>query len=324
MRDTAAAGRSTRGDHMIEYNTRLVRWAELWFGEPEIPGRFDAVIHHRSPVRSKAGRCTDFFTLQVDLRKSIDELFAAVSRNTRAQIRKSTEVDEFRFDFIDHPSVSEIESFIAFYDEFADATNLPRVQRARLYGLLKSGSLSLSKVSTPTRTMTWHANMSRDAHVGLLFSASHFRSEDSPEMRKAIGRANRRLHWEEFLRYKKQGLETYDFGGWYDGVSDSRKLSINRFKEEFGGTRVLTFTIVEDRRFRAKFKTLIDKCRALATSTGKSASRVLVSAAASTVGMRHTKQSSSDVTTRVRGVNPIASTFSRSSSSERRFSTTLS
>ena len=246
---------------MIEYRTAFTRCAEFWFGEPEGAGHYDAVIRHRAPYRIEAGKCTDFFTLHVDLTRSSESIFEAFSRNTRAQIRKSIDGDDFRFEFMDRPTLADVEGFIDFYDRFADANGLSRMHVPRLIGMLNSGALSLTKVATADRTLTWHANVSRNAHVGLLFSASHLRLEESSEIRKMIGRANRRLHWEEMQRFKQQGREIYDFGGWYEGTDDAQMLSVNRFKEEFGGRKVLTFTIVEDRTFRAKCKAFVNEIR---------------------------------------------------------------
>lgn len=67
-----------------------------------------------------------------------------------------------------------------------------------------------------------------------------------------IGRANRRLHWEEFQHYKALGYRLYDFGGWYEGTEDKQKVLINQFKEEFGGTKVHAFASEENRTLLAK------------------------------------------------------------------------
>jgi hypothetical protein len=40
--------------------------------------------------------------------------------------------------------------------------------------------------------------------------------------------------WSDILRYKAEGLEIFDFGGWYQG-SDLAMLKINDFKRGFGG-----------------------------------------------------------------------------------------
>jgi hypothetical protein len=170
---------------------------------------------------------------------------------------------------MDRPTLVDLEAFIDFYDRFADANKLSRMHVPRMAGLLNSGALSLTRVATPDRVLTWHANVSRNAHVGMLFSASHLRLEESPEIRKMIGRANRRLHWEEMLRFKQQGRKVYDFGGWYEGTEDSQMLSINRFKEEFGGSKILTYTIVEDRTLRAKCKTVFNQIRRALLGSGR-------------------------------------------------------
>jgi len=56
-----------------------------------------------------------------------------------------------------------------------------------------------------------------------------------------IGRANCFHTWHDILRFQRQGIETYDFGGWYGGTENAEKLRINRFKESFGGKVVPEF-----------------------------------------------------------------------------------
>jgi len=249
---------------MIEYRTRFKRCLELWFDAPEPPGDFDVVVRHRSPRPGKKGVTTNFYTLQLDLTKSCDELFAGFDRNTRAQIKKSTSLDDLRIEFFDHPSMIELDEFMDFYDQFAESKQLPLLHRARIHGHRDSGCLSLTRVMHEGKPLTWHANVRYMVHVGMMFSASHFRSEDSPEMRKMIGRANRRLHWEELQHYKNQGCKIYDFGGWYEGTTDKQRLLINQFKEGFGGTQVLAYTSEEQRTPLAKLISLWNRLRGLA------------------------------------------------------------
>jgi hypothetical protein len=54
-------------------------------------------------------------------------------------------------------------------------------------------------------------------------------------MDRAIGRANRFHHWMDILDFQDEGMFQFDFGGWYPGSKDEARLSINRFKESFGG-----------------------------------------------------------------------------------------
>jgi lipid II:glycine glycyltransferase (peptidoglycan interpeptide bridge formation enzyme) len=43
------------------------------------------------------------------------------------------------------------------------------------------------------------------------------------------------------MRFQSEGEEIYDFGGWYAGKRDQKRLGINRFKEEFGGKIIRNF-----------------------------------------------------------------------------------
>jgi len=43
------------------------------------------------------------------------------------------------------------------------------------------------------------------------------------------------LHWFDIQYFKTYSFINYDFGGWYSGSTDIKKLRINKFKEEFGG-----------------------------------------------------------------------------------------
>jgi lipid II:glycine glycyltransferase (peptidoglycan interpeptide bridge formation enzyme) len=62
-----------------------------------------------------------------------------------------------------------------------------------------------------------------------LYSASHFRMADSPELKKMLSQANRYLVWKCILLFKEKGYKFYDMGGLsYDD-------NIRRFKLGFGG-----------------------------------------------------------------------------------------
>ncbi len=71
----------------------------------------------------------------------------------------------------------------------------------------------------------------------------------------AIGRANRLLFWTDILHFQQHGLHALDFGGWYPGQSDTRRLGINKFKEGFGGQRASTYMC--DRGCTLKGKTAL-------------------------------------------------------------------
>jgi lipid II:glycine glycyltransferase (peptidoglycan interpeptide bridge formation enzyme) len=108
--------------------------------------------------------------------------------------------------------------------------------------------------------------------VSLLHSASVLPSESDADLRAIIGRANRRLHWEDMVFFRSEGVATYDLGGWYIGQRDQRKLGINIFKEQFGGRVVQEYNCDLRLTSRAKVLARVPKgLRKLASRAGHSA-----------------------------------------------------
>jgi len=238
---------------MVAYKTRWKHYVELWFDEPDPAEDDDAdvVVRRRALKPDRRAQIEEFHSLQIDLLQSPESIHARFTRNTRAQIRRSTESDDLQFDFFDHPTAAQTDEFIAFYDAFALSKGLAPLSADYADAHRRSGHFSLTRVRRGDEDLVWHANVSSGSYIGLAYSASQLRSAEQ-EARRLIGRANRRLHWEELLRFRAQGHRCYDFGGWYEGRSDPERLSINRFKEEFGGKKVVLFASIENRTFVAK------------------------------------------------------------------------
>jgi len=236
---------------MIAYSTRWKTYVELWFDEPDPDTDVDVLTRCRALSPPHSGQCETFYSLRIDLSEPAEAIYARFTRNTRAQIRRSVESDQLEFDFFDDPTVEQMAEFIAFYDAFAQSKGLEPMSPEYAEAHRLSGQCSLSRVRRGREDLVWHANVSYGGHVGMMFSASQLRLAASEE-RKLIGRANRRLHWEELKHFQAQGRQDYDFGGWYEGHTDEEKLSINRFKEEFGGKKVLLYAGLENRTLVAK------------------------------------------------------------------------
>ena len=61
------------------------------------------------------------------------------------------------------------------------------------------------------------------------------------EDRALVGRANRWLHWQDMLRFKRMGMKRYDWGGLFEDESVPERAGLNRFKKDFGGQPVRTY-----------------------------------------------------------------------------------
>jgi hypothetical protein len=120
--------------------------------------------------------------------------------------------------------------------------NQPKVRRAWLFLLAASDSLHFSRISEAGGpVLVWHGYLRTRNRVTLLYSASSIPADATSAWRSKVGRANRFQHWQDLLRFKDSQISLYDFGGWYEGKSDQKRLQINRFKEEFGGTIVRNY-----------------------------------------------------------------------------------
>jgi len=105
-----------------------------------------------------------------------------------------------------------------------------------------SGSLQFSRIAEEGGpTLVWHSYYRSHNRVTLLSSASLVPAGESSARRNKVGRANRFQHWQDLLRFKNDQIALYDFGGWYEGKSDQKRLGINKFKEEFGGEIVRNY-----------------------------------------------------------------------------------
>jgi hypothetical protein len=219
-----------------------VRIAEIWFDDDYGAARADIVRFRNRSTPPEEGHCVEWNTLIVDLAQEVVEIEAKIKSDARYAIRRAAAKDNLIYKYHDQPVDEAMETFLAFYRQFAGATGLPSISAAHLRLLRESKQLILTTVQTPSgEDLVWHSYLCGKDRVRLLHSASLFRTADNSGYRQLVGRANRYHHWIDFMKFKEAGFRTYDFGGWYAGTEDSDKLRINRFKEEFGGTVVPTY-----------------------------------------------------------------------------------
>jgi hypothetical protein len=249
---------------MVEYRTRTKRYLELWFDEPEPrAGRYDVVVRHRAPQPGPRDASQPFHSLQIDLGQSADEIFRGFTQNARSQIRGSLKRDELRFEFDARPGPALRQEFEQAYDALARAKGLPALPALRLAAYFDSQCTVLGRVADAQRTLVWHVYVTSGSSVTLMYSVSLYRDGDD-EFRKLVGRANRRLHWEELQHFQREGFRLFDFGGWYEGSEDEQRLAINLFKEQFGGKKVVLFDVIENRSLVAKAIEAVKRLRGAA------------------------------------------------------------
>jgi hypothetical protein len=227
---------------MIVYQKKFIRIAECWIGEDPDASGVDLLRCFQQPQPVKNMFCRDFYTILLDLTQDNDALLAKMTRDTRYEIRRAAARDQFVYDYWDGRVPQVIEEFSAYFDRFATQKKQPKLNRPWLSRLAEAGALTISRIAeTSGETLVWHGYHRGRDRVTLLYSASLFRSNPTSAYRNRVGRANRFQHWQDMLRFKNEGLSTYDFGGWYEKDKDQERLRINKFKEEFGGEVVRNY-----------------------------------------------------------------------------------
>jgi hypothetical protein len=227
---------------MIIYATRWLRRGKVWFDDQPTDIKVDVIryVHRKEPVVGAQNR--EVHTLVVDLRKTPADLLAAMTKDTRYEIRRAADKDKTTYRCWHIDMAESLARFVEFYNRAAALKNIPPAPAAYLKVLADAGVLDLSTaVDMGGKELVWHAYYRGPRRVQLLHSGSIFREMTDNSFRNLIGRANRYLHWQDMLRFKDASLLAYDFGGWYAGNSQQEFLRVNQFKEEFGGAVVREF-----------------------------------------------------------------------------------
>ena len=172
-------------------------------------------------------RCRLNHTSIVDLTQSEDELMASFKSNTRNEVRRAIR-EGFFFEPVDN-----VEEFVEFYNAFAREKHLDCISSDKITRL--EGNVAMYKSGLNGATMTMHAStLDRDVKLATLLYSASVRFDDNID-RKNVGFSNRFLHYKEFVAFKEQGFEKYDFSGVCIDPEQSERFSIGLFKRSFGG-----------------------------------------------------------------------------------------
>lgn len=227
---------------LIVIKKNIFSLAEVWFDADIEEVRDVDVVFYRqrtNPINNIG--CDECYTRLIDLKKSHEELWESISKNDKYKIKRAGEKDHIVYEYWDQISYDILEKFADFYDSFAAQKGLVKINRSILQNRANAGVLDISHIkSQDGEPLIWHGYYRSKERIYLLHSAS-IKNPTDTSYQSMLGRANIYHHWQDIVRFKKSGISTYDFGGWYTGDTDKQKLGINHFKEKFGGEIVRNF-----------------------------------------------------------------------------------
>ena len=242
---------------MILYDKSSVRIAELHFDANEAPPDADVVRYQWQCEPVPGTHTVTNHTISLDLTQDPETLLKRMRKQTRYEIRRA-EKESIAVDLDDQPTPDKLVQYYNFYDLFAERKGIPRANRARLESMRRTGQLILSRAfDADGQTLVWQCGLRTPTRVRSLTAASIRHTGDS----NLVGRANRYLRWAEINHFRKLGIEVYDLGGWYAGDTDQEKISINLFKEGFGGEISKLYNTYDGRTWKGRMAVRLHRWR---------------------------------------------------------------
>jgi hypothetical protein len=227
---------------MITYKRGPISIAEHYLDDPVVANGASVARYLHRETPPSAGRYRRSSTLVISLTRSDGELFGLLNSTTRYEIRRAN-AEGVTVVCTRQPTADSQRSYADYYDSFALARQLRRLNRHRFSKFAESGSLLLTEaMSKEGARRAIHIYILGRRYARLLHSASLISTSLKEVDRNAVARANRNLHWRDILELRDEGFERLDFGGWYEGNEDTTLLGINRFKQGFGGTQMYTYS----------------------------------------------------------------------------------
>jgi hypothetical protein len=176
--------------------------------------------------------------LMIDLTKSEDELFSDMRKNTKYEVNRASKRDDLKYVESVSPTDDELDVFSHFFDQFAESKGIPKCKDDKLRALRDQDALTLSYVQDNSGiVLCYHAIITQGKYGTVLYSASEREGIDK-QRKRLVGRANRFLHWNDFLSFKQKGFDWYNFGRIYSDEDGVAEKNINQFKRDFGGEEV--------------------------------------------------------------------------------------
>lgn len=229
----------------ITYKKKQLQISQIWFPKKnELVGlgkkKSDILFLHgvnRNDVKERFNYANEFHTCMNYLEEDEADLLAKINKNVRYEIRRN-EKEEMEVCFYSASDILKDEKILEIFAQIYEKMYLAKgmEQQLNLTAIkeyLKKDTIFFTAVKYNAEIAIFHAYICDGEDTRLWYSASCFRDETVDQ--NMIGRANKRLHWEDMKFFKNKGYKRYDWGG----ISDFENPNgIDAFKLKFGGEKI--------------------------------------------------------------------------------------
>lgn len=236
----------------VVYQKKFIKINQIWYPEKRTitsllqeKRKADILFVHGVPTEETKGSFRgwqEYHTCMNDITKTEEDMLSAINKAVRYQFRRS-EKDNIEIQFYGKEHIEKrpelIDAFANIYERMyqSKGSNI-KLNLMAVNQYLKADGILFSTVWHEGELIVFHSYICTDKDARLLHSASCFRDESADQ--SMIGRANKRLHWEDILYFKKKGIVRYDWGG----ISDFENPNgIDEFKLKFGGEKVTYYNV---------------------------------------------------------------------------------
>lgn len=206
----------------------LITKIDRWFDENPtlqlLNGYIQSPVEKDIPLMNRSS----FYTIHIDLQHDDETLLNEMDKGTAYEIRRAER------EGITTDAKGKVEDFVSFFNAFAEAKG---IEGTNLKYMQYDCPIVITRAFHGNDLLVMHAYIQDDKRGRLNMSASRMirEDEDFKKMRALMGYANRYLHLQDILHFKKTGKDIYDFGGYAKDTYDKALKGINKFKESFGG-----------------------------------------------------------------------------------------
>ena len=247
----------------VKVKGRFCTTEHVWFENVnEIPRntKSDVLIIHANNSIIDEELSSKQLSLISDLSSSLDEL--QISKTVKNEINRSQRdgVSARMFDSFECSSNDIImDQFKKTYHEMYESKDIQGrwLNDKEISSYINSNAFLLTVAYIDDEPSVFHSYVFDSFNARLLHSCSAFRTTEK-EFRNAIGRANKYLHWQDFMFLKSKGIIKYDWGGI---ASIDNPNGIDKFKLAFGGTPVEYYNITKNNTLRSKMVKMLKNLR---------------------------------------------------------------